>query len=629
MSKTLSQIGTGLKTVWKRAGDAVVVLLILLALIVGFVLRGGDGAGSSHANATEQQWYTCSMHPDVRMPNPDDLCPICNMALIPVGSEPSAAVGPREISLTSEAAALINVETVPAQRRFLQRPVRMVGRIAVDETRLSYITAYIPGRLDRLYVDYTGIAVRKGDHLAEIYSPQLLVSQQELILAQQNVDAMTESTADAVRRTNNILLKTAKDKLRLLGLTAEQINTIAKSGEPTDHITLYSPADGVVTERAVSEGSYVKEGERLYTVADLSRVWLMLDAYESDLAWLRYGQPVSFTVEPFGDETFNGTVAFISPVLDERTRTVRVRVNVENPDGRLRPGMFARGEVDAQIAKGGKVVSPELAGKWISPMHPEIVKDGPGQCDICGMPLVRVEELGYEPLRAGEVEPPLVVPDSAVLKTGERGVVYVQTGTKDEPKFEGRVVKLGPTGGDYQIVIEGLAEGELVAVRGNFLIDSALQIQAKPSMMNQDGSAGGGDPHAGHTGHGEMPSGMSRDAYYVPPMPSVSFADGLPRLLEQYRSAEQAVWANDLDIARTAMRDLRRAFTAMPQAAPDDHSLAETWSTVRPGIEAGLREALVADDLASLRSAFDTVRKHVSPLTASGNKSIEDTDADQ
>lgn len=627
MSKALTQLGNGIMAVWRRAGDALVVLLILLALVAGFVIRGG-GSGGATTSAAGEQWYTCSMHPDVRMPNPDDLCPICNMALIPVGSEPSTSLGPREVSLTPEAAALINVETVPAQRRFLQRPVRMVGKIAVDETRLSHITAYIPGRLDRLFVDYTGITVRKGDHLAEIYSPQLLVSQQELILAQQSVDAMTESTADAVRRTNNILLKTAEEKLRLLGLTGEQIDRIATSGEPTDHITLYSPADGVVTERAVSEGTYVKEGQRLYTVADLSRVWLMLDAYESDLAWLRYGQPVSFTVEPFGDEKFIGTVAFISPVLDEQTRTVRVRVNVENPDGRLRPGMFARGEVDAQIAKGGKVVAPELAGKWISPMHPEIVKDGPGKCDICGMPLVRVEELGYEPLRAGEVEAPLVVPDSAVLRTGERGVVYVQTGTKDEPKFEGRVVQLGPSGGDYQIVIEGLAEGEQVAVRGNFMIDSALQIQAKPSMMNQDGSKGG-DPHAGHEGHGEMPSGMDRSDYYIPPMATSAFKEGLPQLIQRYQAAEQAVWANDLDQARHAMRDLRRAFTAMPQSAPNDALLTETWASVRSGIASGLREALAADNLASLRSAFETVRKHISPLIDSKNESPEATDADQ
>lgn len=627
MSKALSQLGNGFKVVWRRAGDALVVLLILLALVAGFVIRGG-GSGGATTNAASEQWYTCSMHPDVRMPNPDDLCPICNMALIPVGSEPSSTLGPREVSLTPVAAALINVETLPAQRRFLQRPVRMVGKITVDETRLSHITAYIPGRLDRLFVDYTGITVRKGDHLAEIYSPELLVSQQELILAQQSVDAMTDSTADAVRRTNNILLKTAKEKLRLLGLTGEQIDRIASSGEPTDHVTLYSPADGVVTERAVSEGSYVKEGQRLYTVADLSRVWLMLDAYESDLAWLRYGQPVSFTVEPTGDESFTGTIAFISPVLDEQTRTVRVRVNVENPDGRLLPGMFARGEVDAQIARGGKVVAPELAGKWISPMHPEIVKDGPGKCDICGMPLVRVEELGYEPLRAGEVEAPLVIPDSAVLRTGERGVVYVQTGTKDQPKFEGRVVQLGPSGGDYQIVTEGLAEGELVAVRGNFMIDSALQIQAKPSMMNQDGSKGG-DPHAGHEGHGEMPSGMDRSNYYVPPMASATFGDGLPTLIQRYKVAEQTVWQNNLDQARDAMRDLRRAFTAMPQSAPNDAPLAEAWASVRPGIESGLRAALAANDLASLRSAFETLRKHVTPLIDSENETPEDTDAGQ
>ena len=616
MNKALKQVIRWAGVLWRRTSDVVAVGLIVVALIAGFVLRGGDGSGAPASAADSSQEYTCAMHPEVRMPNPDDLCPICNMALIPVGADAGAALGPREVSLTPEAAALINVETLPAQRRYLERPVRMVGRIAVDETRLSHITAYMPGRLDRLYVDYTGIRVRKGDHLAEMYSPQLLVSQQELILAQQSVDAMTDSTSDAVRRTNYTLLNTAKDKLRLLGLTDEQIERIASSGDVTDHITLYSPVDGVVTQRAVSEGSYVKEGERLYTVADLSRVWLMLDAYESDLAWLRYGQSVSFTVEPFGDEAFTGTVAFISPVLDEQTRTVRVRVNVDNEDGRLRPGMFARGRVNATIASNSKVVSPELTGKWVSPMHPEIIKDGPGTCDICGMPLVPIEELGYAVLGASDAEPPLVVPDSAVLRTGERGVVYVQTGTKDQPKFEGRVVQLGPAGAGFVIVTEGLSEGEQVAVRGNFMIDSALQIQAKPSMMNQDGSRGGSDPHAGHAGH-TMPMGsaMDRTGYYVPPMPTTTLSEGLPRLIEQYELAKAGVWGDDVQAARTALRDLRRAYTAMPNAAPNDTPLAQTWASVHPGIASGLRAALAADDLASLRSAFETIRKHVEPLT--------------
>lgn len=617
MNKALSNTGRFLKAVWRRGGDLVVVVLIVLAIGLGFVLRGGDGSGGAAATSGEEQWYTCSMHPDVRLPNADDLCPICNMALIPVGADASAALGPREVALTPEAAALINVEMLPVQRRFLERPVRMVGRIAVDETRLSYITAYMPGRLDRLYVDYTGVQVRDGDHLAEIYSPALLVAQQELINAHAAVEALRPDVPDAVRRTNTLLLRTARDKLRLLGLTREQIDAIAQSGESTDHVTLYAPSSGIVTERAVSEGSYVKEGDRLYTLADLSRVWLMLDAYESDLAWLRYGQSVSFTVEPFGDEAFTGQVAFISPVLDEQTRTVRVRVNVENPRGRLRPGMFARGEVDALVADDGRVVAPELAGKWISPMHPEIVKDEPGTCDICGMDLVRVEDLGYEPIEADAVEPPLVVPQSAVLRTGERGVVYVQTGSRDEPKFEGRVVQLGPSGDGYLIVTEGLAEGELVAVRGNFLIDSALQIQAKPSMMNQDGTSVGGDMAGAHAGHAMpgMGAGVAdASGYYVPPMPTVSMREGLPHLLSQYEQAKQAVWGSDLTEARNAMRDLRNAFTVMPGSAPTDDPLAETWGTVHPGIESGLREALAARDLAALRSAFETVRDHIAPL---------------
>jgi len=629
MNSFLTRLSSITKAVWRHAGDLIVVVLIVLALVVGFVLRGGDGSGGSQAAGEVQQWYTCSMHPEVRMPNPDDRCPICGMELIPVGSKPASTLGAREIALTPEAAALINVETVPVQRRLLERPVRMVGRIPVDETSLSYITAYMPGRLDRLFVDYTGITVRQGDHLAEIYSPELLVAQQELILAHQSVQAMSATTSDAVRRTKELLLRTSRERLRLLGLTLDQIDTIAQSGEPTDHITLFAPVAGVVIERGVSEGSYVKEGDRLYTLADLSRVWLMLDAYESDLAWLRYGQSVSFTVEPFGDEAFTGQIAFISPILDERTWTVRVRVNVDNSAGRLRPGMYARGRVSAQVAAGGRVVAPELAGRWISPMHPEIVKDGPGVCDICGMPLVRVEDLGYEPMTAGQAQPPLVVPRSAVLRTGERGVAYVQTGTRDEPRFEGRIVELGPAGDDYLIVTDGLAEGELVAVRGNFLIDSALQIQAKPSMMNQDGTSSGvqvdggaamTNAHAGHTMPGSAAPGAGRSGYYVPPMPTTTMRQGLPRLRTAYAAAEQAVLADDWADARNAMRDLRQAFSAMPRSAPDDDPLAQTWTQARAGIESSLRDAMMASDLASLRSAFESVREHMTPMIQATNQ---------
>lgn len=475
-----------------RMGGLAVVAMVFVAFGLGFSLRGGDADSTSSNNTAEattqaEQWYTCSMHPEVRMPSPDDKCPNCFMDLIPVASSPGAGGLPAgTIELSPEAAALISVETVPVNRRTLTHRVRMVGEVAYDETRLSYLTAYAAGRLDRMYVDYTGVIVREGDHLAEIYSPDLLVAREELVEARRAFDRLDSESSAIARDTSRAVLDAARGRLRLLGLTPEQIEA-AEAGlvpeeQNADHVTLYAPTGGVVIEKHAKPGSYVNEGDRLYTIADLSQVWVMLEAYESDLPWLRYGQTVEFTVAGMGDETFTSQIAFLDPMLDPQTRTLSVRVNVDNADGRLRPGVFVRAGVLSKVAEAGRVMDPELAGKWISPMHPEVIRDAPGECSVCGMDLVPAETLGYESNEA--ITAPLIVPDSAVLRTGTRGVVYVQTQTYPNPRFEGRTVELGPSGEGFVIVREGLAEGDLVVIRGNFQIDSALQIQAQPSMMN-------------------------------------------------------------------------------------------------------------------------------------------------
>jgi Cu(I)/Ag(I) efflux system membrane fusion protein len=245
------------------------------------------------------------------------------------------------------------------------------------------------------------------------------------------------------------------------------------------------------------EGMYVETGMKLFTVADLSRVWIKLDAYESDLVWMRYGQPVTFQVEAYPGETFGGTIAFIDPVLDPMTRTVKIRVNAENGGGRLKPEMFVHAVVAVRSTEAGKAIQPNLAGKWISPMHPEIVKDDPGTCDVCGMPLVPAEELGYATNEPNRAEAPLVIPASAPLITGERAVVYVAVPGK-EGAFEGREIVLGPKARDFYLVRSGLKEGELAVVNGGFKIDSSLQIQGRTSMMQpQEEVASGRSQMAG------------------------------------------------------------------------------------------------------------------------------------
>jgi membrane fusion protein, copper/silver efflux system len=214
-------------------------------------------------------------------------------------------------------------------------------------------------------------------------------------------------------------------------------------------------------------------------------VWVQLDAYESDLAWIRYGQDVDFGVEAYPGEIFHGRVAFIDPTLDDRTRTVKVRLNVDNADQRLKPDMFVSATAQAMLTKHGKVVDEGLAGKWMCPMHPEVISDGPEACPECGMDLVPATELGFT--ASTEDAMSLVIPHTAPLVTGKRGVVYVRLPDTEKPTFEGREIALGPRAGNWYVVYEGLEVGEDVVVHGNFKIDSELQIRAKQSMMTSDG----------------------------------------------------------------------------------------------------------------------------------------------
>ncbi len=547
MSNVTTAARTYLHWVWQRTSAAIAMLLIVIAVVIGYQIgkpapermQAGHDEHSEHAvDAGEAQMYTCSMHPSVRLPDADSKCPICFMALIPVADNGGEG-NVRRITLHENAVAMSRIETAKVGRFFPTVTVRLYGKLAYDETSVARISAYFPGRIERLFVNYLGVPVGKGDHLAEMYSPELLASFEELRQVSAAA-ANSQSGSDLVRQSTRDTLTAAREKLRLIGLTKQQITAIEDGSFQGDLLTIFSPIGGVVTHLAVREGDYLQTGGSIATVADLSRLWLDMEAYESQLPMLRWGQPVTFTVEAHPGETFEGRISFIEPMIDDRTRTAAVRVAVDNPGVRLKPGMFASADVRTRLAATGAVLSDELAGHWVSPMHPTIVKNGPGQCDICGMDMVTAESLGI----VGDpslLEEPLVIPKSAVLFTGTRSVVYVEVHDAEKPTYEGREVVLGPRADDLYIVREGLREGEMIVVNGAFRIDSAMQIAAKPSMMTPEGGRSG----SVHAGHGAMSGATMSNMQVGAHVPEV-FINSLEPVYEAYFDAQEALAGDDL-----------------------------------------------------------------------------------
>ncbi len=597
------------------------IVIMAVSMWIGSKLGGVNPPPLSdkHVHSSEEPGkstiWTCSMHPQIKMNKPGK-CPICFMDLIPLtegGNEEHKSSNTVRLSMSENAKILASIVTAPAIRRSVTSDLRMTGKIAFDETRVEMITARIAGRIDKLFVDYTGIPVKSGDHLAQIYSPELISLQQELLQAAKAVNNISPETSDMIRNSINRTFKAGKEKLRLLGFSDYELQQLLDRGTTSDHMIIRAGQSGIVFKKFVEEGAYVQTGTPLFHIADLRKLWVLLEAYESDIAWIRLGQLVEFSVEAFPGQTFTGTVSFIDPVINPQTRTSGVRVEVANSDLRLKPDMFVKARIKAALSRSGEVKNSSLRGKWISPMHPQIVKDHPGTCDICGMPLVRAEELGYVTSGFEDVDP-LVVPATAPLYTGERSIVYVEVPGSDEPTYEAREVALGPRVNDYYIIKSGISEGEKVVVNGAFKIDGELQIRGKPSMMSPEGGATQ-TGHEGHTMNGMSHGNNTPAMQMVPPISdkpvSAEFTEKLHTLVDRYISAADGLADDNLQQVKKDLDAVKKAASEMNAYKGDQY---QAWNSSRTALLGALEHVQHMAELADARTVFEKVSKQIITL---------------
>jgi membrane fusion protein, copper/silver efflux system len=400
--------------------------------------------GHDHNEEAATIW-TCSMHPQIRQDKPGK-CPICAMDLIPLSNLQSDQedINPDEIQMTESAAKLSDIQTLKVKRGIPNKQIYLQGKVQADERRISELTARFGGRIEKLYISFTGENVQKGQKLATIYSPELVTAQKELL------------EAIGYKELRPSLYRAAKSKLKLWDLTDEQISAIEERAEPQLYFDILAPISGTVTKRQVAVGDYVKVGMALFEVVDLSHVWIMFDAYESDLPWINKGDLVDYTVQSLPGKNFQGKVIYIDPFIDPSTRVAKVRVEQNNRYLTFKPEMFAIGSLESNFAAGNSEI---------------------------------------------------LIPKSSILWTGKRAVVYIKVPDRDYPSFVYREIELGPESGNFYVVSEGLSEGEEIAVNGVFKIDAASQLAGKPSMMNPEG----GKVTLGHD-HGTMDMGDEKGA---------------------------------------------------------------------------------------------------------------------
>ncbi|MCX7549945.1 efflux RND transporter periplasmic adaptor subunit [Xanthomarina sp. F2636L] len=519
--------------------------LLVMGILLGWLLF----SDSSHSDATHNhkevsetnQMWTCSMHPQIIQPEPGD-CPICGMDLIPAenGSE---GLMPDEFKLTESAMALANVQTtIVGTGNKKGQKIKLSGKIVENEEANTVQVSYFSGRIERLYVSVTGEEIKKGQLLASIYSPELYAAQQELL------------TAASLKESQPALYKAVRNKLKLWKLSENQIDQIEESGKVTENVPVYATVSGTVTEKLVNQGDYVNQGQPLLKVSNLNTVWANFDVYENQIDLFKKGQEVLVSTNAYPNKEFQGKVDFINPTLNTNTRTVTLRVILNNKNGIFKPGMFVEGKIDGGIYSSKNQV--------------------------------------------------LTIPASAVLWTGERSVVYIKT-NPNEPVFEMKDVVLGHRMADNYEISEGLSNGDEIVTNGTFTVDAAAQLQGKKSMMNKAGSKSSTN-HESH--HAMDPETINKNERLKV---SVDFQNQLKTVFNDYIQLKDALVKDDTKTVVTDANNLLNHLANIDMKTLTDDKAHNRWMRLENEIKKSALLIVVEKGVEAQRKHFKQLSLHV------------------
>lgn len=398
-----------------------------------------------------------------------------------VDHDAHAGHDPGVLTIAAHDVAMAEISTTAVERRALVRRLRAAGTVGFNEAGLTTVPSRVQGYVEKLFVSAVGLPVKAGDHLAEIYSPDLIMAQQELLSGR-------DPTA------GHLIANAARLKLRRFGISDEVIEQIATSGKAQERLVITAPRAGTVVEKMVDAYAPVMMGMPLYKIADLSSIWIHLAIHEQDIALVRPGQAVTVTSDTWPGERFTGRVTLVEPSLDPETRTARARVVLADAQQRLRPGMYVVGEIAVPLAVDGSPGPTGVEGRWTCAMHPDVLTMAAGACPVCAMALEQIPAAAV----VTDARLPLAIPAQAVLSLGTRDLVY----TVVEPgRYRPVAVDLGARADDWWLVRGGLIDGQQIVTRGAFLLDSEAQIRGLPSLL----APNGGGTATGHQHGGAKP----------------------------------------------------------------------------------------------------------------------------